>query len=116
MAAMYAICGLDCAVCPALEAHRTGDPTLREKTAAAWSKEYRVELTARDIDCVGCVTPGGPHIGHCAECEVRACGLKRGVANCAECADYPCEVLGKFLAMVPPAKTNLERLRAARKP
>jgi hypothetical protein len=39
-----AMCGLDCAACPASIAYRTNDQALRVKTAAAWSKGFKVEL------------------------------------------------------------------------
>ena len=36
---------------------------------------------------------------------------QKGVATCAECADYGCEKLTAFLANVPEAKANLEARR-----
>jgi hypothetical protein len=111
---MLSMCGLDCAVCPALIAHKTDDQALREKTAAEWSEQYKVELKPADINCVGCLEIDGMHIGHCSECEIRKCGLSRRVENCALCDGYPCETIDNFLANVPPAKANLEEVRRAR--
>lgn len=111
---MLAMCGLDCAACPAFIAHKTDDQALRTKTAAEWSKQFNVTIKPEDVNCVGCLKTEGPHIGHCAECEIRKCGLAKGVKNCALCADYPCEKIAGFLANVPPAKANLEELRRAR--
>ena len=42
-----AMCGLDCAACPAFIAYRTNDQALRAKTAAEWSKAFKVELSPR---------------------------------------------------------------------
>ena len=109
------MCGLDCAACPANIAYKTNDQALREKTAAEWSKQFHAELKPADINCVSCLKTRGVHIGHCAECEIRTCGLGRKVKNCALCNDYPCETIGKFLANVPPAKANLEEVRRTRK-
>ncbi len=109
-----AVCGLDCAACPAFIAHKTNDRALRVKTAAEWSRQYNVALRPEDIDCVGCLKVKGVHIGHCSECEIRTCGLTRNVANCAMCDDYPCDKMAKFIANVPPAKANLEEVRRAR--
>ncbi len=111
---MLAMCGLDCAACPAFIAHQTDDQALRTKTAAEWSKQFNVAFKPEDIDCVGCLKTAGPHIGHCADCEIRKCGLAKNVDNCALCAGYPCEKLANFLAHVPAAKANLEEVRRAR--
>ena len=105
-----AMCGLDCAACPAYIAYKTNDQALREKTAAEWSKQFHAEIKPADINCVGCLKTKGPQIHHCAECEIRKCGLGRKVKNCALCTDYPCEKIGKFIANVPPAKANLEEV------
>jgi hypothetical protein len=110
-----AICGLDCEACPAFIAHHTGDRALREKTAVEWSKSYHFAFSPEMVDCVGCTTTDGVHIGHCAECKMRVCGFARKVENCGLCPDYPCEIIGGFIAQVAPAKENLERIRGARK-
>lgn len=114
MSELLAICGLDCAACPAYIAHNTLDRALQEKTAKEWAQQFKFDFTPEMIDCVGCTVAGGPHIGHCAECEMRKCGLEKKVQNCAYCAEYPCAVIGKFIENVPPAKANLEEVRAAR--
>src|SRR4030042_739634 len=98
MTKMLSMCGLDCAACPAFIAHQTNDEALREKTAAEWSQQFHVEFKPADINCVGCLTVQGAHIGHCSECEIRKCGLPRKVNNCALCSDYPCQTISNFLA------------------
>jgi hypothetical protein len=114
MTKMISMCGLDCSVCPAHIAFLTNDQSLREKTAEEWSKAFKAELTAEMINCVGCTTVEGVHIGHCGQCEMRQCGLGRKVANCALCADFPCALIAGFMANVAPAKANLEEIRASR--
>ncbi len=114
MAKMFAMCGLDCAACPAFIAHKTDDQALRVKTAAEWSTQFNVEMKPADINCVGCVKTKGVHIGHCPMCEVRKCGLGHKVKNCALCDNYGCETITKFHANVPPAKANLEEVRRSR--
>ena len=111
---MLAMCGLDCAACPAFIAYKTDNQALRAKTAVEWSKKFNGTLKPEDINCVGCLKIKGVHVGHCSECEIRQCGLPRKVKNCALCADYPCEKITKFVANVPPAKANLEEVRRAR--
>jgi hypothetical protein len=108
------MCGLDCAACPAFLAYKTNDQALRERTAVEWSRQFHAELKPADINCVGCLKTQGVHIGHCAECEIRKCGLSRKVTNCALCDDYPCQTISQFLANVPVAKANLEEVRRSR--
>ena len=43
---------------------------------------------------------------------MRACGLERGVLNCAHCEDYACEKLEGFLGFVPDARAILDGIRA----
>ena len=114
MAKLFAMCGLDCAACPAFIAYRTNDQALRVKTAAEWSQQFHAGIKPADINCVGCLQTKGVQSPHCAECEIRTCGLEHHVQNCAQCPDYPCARIGQFLASVPPAQANLEEVRRAR--
>jgi hypothetical protein len=110
-----AMCGLDCAACPAYIAYKTDDQALREKTAAEWSRQFHAGIKPADINCVGCLQTKGVQFSHCADCEIRRCGLTRHVQNCAQCQDYPCARISAFIANVPPAKANLEEVRRSRR-
>jgi len=108
---IIAICGLVCTECPAYIATQADDQKALEKIAEQWRTEYHVpHITVKDVICDGCLD-GGRKCAHCSECEVRACGLERGVANCASCADYACAKLEKFFGMAPQARKVLEALR-----
>jgi hypothetical protein len=107
------ICGLDCGPCPAHIAYATNDQALREKTALEWSRDYGADIAPERVNCVGCTTLEGVHIGHCFECAIRKCGLEKKMANCGVCADYGCAIVGPFLEKVSQAKANLEGIRAA---
>jgi hypothetical protein len=109
---MIAACGLDCAECNAYKAWKTDDQALRVKTAAEWTKSFNFAFAPEMINCSGCRVAEGPKIGHCAECGFRACAQKKGLGTCAECGEYACADLKGFLAGVPQAKANLEKLRA----
>lgn len=103
-----------CSECGAYLATRNSDAALRKKTAEEWSKKYGVQISADDVFCVGCTSPGGPHFRHCSECEIRACGKSKNVANCGRCPDYACGTITGFFGVVPAARTVLdaERKRA----
>jgi hypothetical protein len=109
---MIALCGLDCAACPALFASKRLSMEERQKVADQWSMEYNASVKATDVDCVGCTTREGVHIGHCSVCEIRLCGLARGLATCADCSEFACCKLEGLFKMVPAAKANLMALRA----
>jgi hypothetical protein len=111
-----AMCGLDCAACPAFIAYRTNDQALRAKTASEWSGNFlKIQLKPEDINCVGCRKRKGVQFRHCRECDIRRCGLARQVDNCAWCPDYPCEKIAQFTANIPPARANLEEVRSTRR-
>ena len=114
MARMVAYCGLVCSDCEAYLVTQANDPVALERLAAKWREQFdSPEITANTILCDGCPgTNGGRRIGYCATCEIRACALERGVANCAHCADYTCAKLEGFFAQAAGARTVLDDIRA----
>ena len=114
MEPLIAVCGLLCSDCPAYLATQADDQAALEKVAAQWRQEYNFPtLTLASVICDGCVTEGRK-CSHCGDCQIRACGLGRGVANCAYCADYAtCAQIAGFFQMVPAARATLDSVRAA---
>ena len=111
---IIAVCGLICSECPAYLATQAGDRQKAQETADIWSSQYKHEIKIDDVWCDGC-TQGERKCSHCGECEIRACGLDKGVENCARCDEYPCEQLNGFFKMVPQAQENLDSLRVSAK-
>jgi hypothetical protein len=114
MSRLIAVCGLICSDCGAYLATQADDPAALEKVAAQWRLEYNApNITVAGVACDGCL-PEGRKCAHCAECQIRACGLAHGVANCAYCADYAtCAKIAGFFQMVPAARVTLDGVRAA---
>ena len=111
---MIAYCGLVCTDCSAYVATQADDRAELEKVAAQWRKEYNSpDITVESVICDGCLGSEGRHCSHCAECDIRACGIARGVANCAHCPDYACEKMVRFFGFVPDAKVVLDQIRDA---
>ncbi len=110
MEKIIAYCGIVCSDCPAYVATQANDRAALEQLAANAREKYnQPNATAEGSMCDGCLT--GPHkCGYCAECAIRACGVERGVANCAHCAEYPCEKLQGFWTMAPAAKETLDQI------
>jgi hypothetical protein len=104
---MIAYCGLVCTDCPAYLATKAGDEKKAQETAALWKKEYGVDVSVADVWCDGCIAPG-KKCAHCAECDIRACGIEKGVPNCGRCADFACGKIEAFFKMAPFARDVLE--------
>ena len=111
---IIAYCGLVCSGCPAYVATQADDLAALERVAAQWREEYNApDMTIESVLCDGCLTDNGRTCGYCKQCEVRACGVDRGVVNCAHCTDYACEKLGAFFTQAPGAQAVLDEVRRA---
>jgi hypothetical protein len=109
---MIACCGLDCGACSAYLAWKNDNQALREKTAIEWKKAFSFDFTPAMINCSGCRVPGEPKVGHCSECQMRACAMGKGHDTCADCADFTtCGTIQDFIKNCPPAGATLARLR-----
>ncbi len=62
--------------------------------------------------CDGCLSNSERLCVYCFKCQVRACGMERGMANCAHCDDYACDKLEAFWNIAPDARTTLDGIRA----
>lgn len=111
MEKMVAFCGLICRDCKAFIATQEDDAAKRRDVAEAWSKAFGREIKPEEINCDGCLTMDGRHINYCNICEIRKCGMEKGVENCAYCVDYNCEKLTKFFEQAPEAKKTLAEIR-----
>jgi hypothetical protein len=112
---LIAFCGLDCAKCEAYIATQANDEAAKERVAAKWRVEYNApDTTVASVTCDGCVAVNGRLGGYCPHCPIRACGVGRGLANCAHCADYAtCDKLLGFFKSVPDARVTLDGIRSA---
>ncbi|MBN1501076.1 MAG: DUF3795 domain-containing protein [Spirochaetes bacterium] len=96
---MNAFCGLDCKSCGAYIAFHENDDKLRKETAEKWSVTFKTAISPDKINCEGCKSNSDTLFEHCRVCEVRLCASKKGVDNCTECSDYPCEQINYILTM-----------------
>ena len=112
MSRLVAYCGLVCSECGAYRATQADDAVALERVAAQWREEYLLPgIAAAWVLCDGCLGSEGRKCGHCGDCEIRACGMSAGVANCAACPDYSCVRLERFFELVPAARAVLDGLR-----
>ncbi|HON39000.1 MAG: DUF3795 domain-containing protein [Desulfomonilia bacterium] len=109
---MIACCGLDCSLCEAYTATKEGDEARRAQIAKEWSVLYNTDIQPEHICCDGCRAGGRLSFYSDTMCEIRKCCMENDLENCAECTDYPCDMLRSFLKTTPEAEKTLERLRA----
>src|SRR5512133_2572348 len=116
MERMIAFCGLVCTECEGYLATQANDEEWKERLAARGRDEYGdPSMTAAAVTCDGCLSFDKRLCSYCAQCEIRACGMARGVENCACCPDYDgCTKTAGFIQIVPAVKTTLDTIRAIR--
>ena len=107
--ALIGSCGLDCAKCGAYLATQADDDAQRAEVAQEWSARYGTDIKPEQINCDGCRAEGSK-FSYCNVCELRKCGIDKGVENCARCAEYPCAQLEEFFQVAPEARAALEAL------
>ena len=73
-------CGLDCEACDARIATMTNDNSLREKTAALWTKLNGVPITPEMIRCTGCRAEGAKRRSATGSARyITACGRRGSI-------------------------------------
>lgn len=111
---MISYCGLDCTQCEAYKFTQQNDTDALAELARRWGEHDDTTYAPDDLVCDGC---NSDRLNvYCGRCGVRACGLSRGLENCARCQDYPCEKLrleweSWHDADWTLAKANLDKLR-----
>lgn len=88
MAEIMAACGNDCAACPRYNVHpyEKTEEQLR-RTAELWHRiGYRDHAVSNsEISCSGC------RPSNWCRYNVIGCCTEKGIADCAECGEYPCQ-------------------------
>jgi hypothetical protein len=108
---MIAYCGANCSECECFLATKEDNQEKRKEVAEKWSIQYNTEITAEQINCSGCKSSGVKFFFTESICEIRKCNIEKGSVNCAECAEYKCEKLLKFIELAPQVENALEALR-----
>jgi ribosomal protein L40E len=87
-----AVCGLFCPSCSIFIGTKE-DPE-RLKRAAE-----NLGLPVQEMECAGCRSDR--RTGYCRTCKMVQCAAEKGIDFCGACADYPCEELKQFQAVLP---------------
>jgi hypothetical protein len=112
---IIAVCGLNCAECEAYKISQTNDVDALKKVALSWEEMYHLPtLDVKDVTCDGCLSTTGRLSKHCYECDIRLCGVGRGLQNCAYCDEFEaCDKLTRFWELAPEVRPVLEEIRRA---
>ena len=91
---LAAPCGLYCGACSIIAAVRRGDPQLLELIAGGVAEYLGQPVEVKALSWEGCLSDVRASV--CRECTLRACALEKGLAHCAQCADFPCQQIIDF--------------------
>ncbi len=108
---MISYCGADCSKCEGYQATQENSATKRKKVAEKWTVQYNTDIQPEQINCHGCKSDGTKFYFTENSCEIRKCNIEKGTLNCAECAEYKCDKLEKFIEFAPSVGDALEALR-----
>lgn len=89
---LVAHCGLYCGSCGVYLATRSGGEELEQLA-------QRFGLAPEEMRCEGCSSD--VLFTHCRSCEFRDCTAGKGIENCEDCAEWPCEKLKNFQTQMP---------------
>lgn len=106
--AMLAPCGIDCAACDIYQAAQ--DPAAAERLAERWRANGHANAEAGWFRCQGC--RGDRTLCWCDDCHIFTCAEEKGVANCSQCADFPCQPLQEWGAQYAHHVQALEKLKS----
>lgn len=101
-----AYCGLKCNECPIFIATTANDDSLRIKLAREYSTKD-CTFSKEDMNCFGCHSDKINHSKMCGQCKIRSCPNTDKLSSCAECINFPCELIERY---VPVGTENRETL------
>ena len=97
MGEMLTRCGYRCDLCLAYRPNVEANPANQQTLSDGWHKYFGFWIPAEAIICDGCMAENPRLIDK--TCPVRPCVIDKGIANCSECQDYPCDKLSDRLVV-----------------
>ncbi len=83
------LCCFRCDLCLAWRPNVERDDRRRE-LSDGWHRYFGFRVPPEEIVCDGC-THDADSVTLDSGCPVRPCVLARGLSNCSDCAEYPCD-------------------------
>jgi hypothetical protein len=88
-------CGYRCDLCLAYKGNIEEDDQ-RVFLSDTWNKVYGFRIPAKEIYCEGCISSNEPNAKLIDKnCPVRPCVIEKGLENCSQCEDYPCDIFNQ---------------------
>lgn len=100
-------CGYRCDLCLAYRDNIQIDDK-RELLSEGWNKIFGLELDPEDIYCDGCLSCKADIKLIDSGCKVRPCVISKGIENCSQCKEFPCEILEDKLVRYDELKEGLD--------
>ncbi len=89
MVERLSLCCFRCDLCLALRENVQREDR-RQELSDGWFSYFGFRIPPEEISCDGCTAnPDDRPLD--SGCPVRPCVVSRGLANCSECGDYPCD-------------------------
>ncbi|MCP3874001.1 MAG: DUF3795 domain-containing protein [Desulfobacteraceae bacterium] len=111
MEKMISYCGTDCSTCEGYQATQENSDIKRKAVAEKWTIQYNTDIKSEQINCQGCKSDSAKFFFTENICEIRKCNIEKGTSNCAQCTEYKCDKLEKFIELAPLVGDALEALR-----
>ncbi len=105
--AEISFCGQICAECPVYQVTRENDLGQRIWLALEYSSESH-QYHPAEMHCQGCHSLFANLAPMCKSCEIRNCALGRVLVSCAECVDYPCDIIERLVPVDTDNRAELE--------
>ena len=105
-----AYCGLNCDECPVYLASISQNADEQVRLAKEYST-VTCKFSKADMYCLGCHSEVISE-KMCGGCEIRKCGAEKSCKNCAECNDFPCPILEKYLGENSEGLNKLKQIAA----
>ena len=105
--AHWSYCGMDCEECPVYQATQKQDQAHQVWLAAEYSSQS-CWFSSSDMTCQGCHCHAQPNSKMCRACALRECASNRVRQTCAECPDFPCNLINRYVSIETDARCQLQ--------
>ncbi len=105
--AHWSFCGMNCEECPVYQATQKQDKAHQIWLAAEYSTESSW-YSPSEMTCHGCHSEQRLESKMCQTCALRSCAESRVRQTCAECPDFPCSLIERYVSIETDARSQLQ--------
>lgn len=104
----YSYCGIECNKCEIYLATVSNNMEKIRQIAKKYSDD-KCQFTTEGIKCMGCGTASSKLSEMCMNCQIMKCAEDKQIETCAQCSEYPCSIIDKY---IDPSSQNRKVLNA----